>query len=147
MNAMMKMFSVGLWLALTAFSGCGNREPFDLVPCSGKITYDDGTLISAEGNSIIVLTFLPQTPPPHGKVCPRPGVANVNLKDGTFAFVSSHKVGDGLTVGKHKVVISTDVRQNVPKGVPREYNNPDQTPLEVNTTRQPFLLTIHKPKS
>jgi len=130
-------FSVLLW-------GC-SREPFTMVKASGKITYEDGTLIPAEGN-YVQLTFYSQTPPRDPKTHPRPGTAEVNLADGTFACVTSHKYSDGLTVGKHKVVVSADVLQEVPKGVPPEYNDPAKTPLEVDTDQQPFVLKMKQPK-
>ena len=33
------------------------------------------------------------------------GKTNVNVQDGTFSAVSSHRANDGLAVGRHKVVI------------------------------------------
>jgi len=133
----------GVLAAMVLLSGC-RREPFTLVKASGRITYEDGTLIPAEGN-YVRLTFYPQTPPRDPKTHPRPGVAEVNLADGTFSCVTSHKYGDGLTAGKHKVVVSTDVLQQVPKGVPPEYNALTTTPLEADTANLPILLRIKKP--
>lgn len=125
-------------------SGCGG-EPFSMVKASGKITYEDGTLLPAKDN-FVRLTFFPQTPPLDEKTHPRPGSADVHLEDGTFDFVTSHKYRDGLTVGKHKVVISTTYMHEVPKGVPPEYNDPNKTPLEVDTAQQPFMLKVRKPR-
>ena len=129
---------------LALLAGCGSPEPFELVKVSGRITYEDGTLIPAEGN-YVRLTFYPQTPPLDPRTHPRPGIAEVNLQDGTFSIATTRRWGDGLTSGKHKVVVSTDVLQVVPKGVPPEYNDPDRTPLVVDTANQPFELKIRKP--
>ncbi len=112
---------------------------------SGKICYEDGTLIPSEGN-YLRLTFYSQTPPMDSKTHPRPATAEVNLQDGTFTCATTHRFGDGLITGKHKVVISTDVLQGVPKGVPPEYNDLNKTPLLIDTDQQPFELKIHKPK-
>ena len=130
---------------LALLAGCGSPEPFELIKVSGKITYEDGTLIPAEGN-YVRLTFYPQSPPLDSKTHPRPGTAEVDLLDGTFTCATTRRSGDGLTAGKHKVVVSTTVLQVVPKGVPPEYNDPDRTPLEVDTAQQPFELKIRKPQ-
>ena len=129
---------------LALLAGCGSREPFELVKVSGRITYEDGTLIPAEGN-YVRLTFYPQTPPRDPRTHPRPGTAEVNLQDGAFSRATTHHWGDGLTVGKHKVVISTIALQQAPKGVPQEYNDLHHTPLEVDTANVPFHLKIRKP--
>ena len=71
----------GLALGSLLAAGCGSREPFELVKVSGRITYEDGTLIPAEGNSVR-LFFYPQTPPRDPKTYPRPGTADVNLGTG-----------------------------------------------------------------
>lgn len=133
-------FVAGMLLA----GGCGANEPFPLVKVSGRITYDDGTLIPAEGN-YVRLTFYPQTPSLDPKTHPRPGTAEINLADGTFSCATTHHWGDGLTRGKHKVIISTDVLQAIPQGVPSEYNSLQRTPLEVDTSEQPFELRIRRP--
>ena len=132
-------------LILVLLAGCGG-EPFPMVKASGKITYEDGTLLPAQDN-LVRLTFLPQTPPLDAKTHRRPGIADVNLDDGTFECVTTHRYGDGLIRGKHKVVISTLVRQQAPEGVPPEYNDPEKTPLEVDTANLPFHLKIRKPSS
>ena len=41
------------WLLL---AGCGNEEPFDYVKVSGRVTYEDGSLIPAEH---LMLEFVP----------------------------------------------------------------------------------------
>ena len=74
----------GLCLWLLSAAGCGSQEPFAMQKVSGKITYDDGTLIPSEGN-YLRLTFYPQTPSLDSKTHPRPATAEVNLKDGTFS--------------------------------------------------------------
>ena len=130
---------------LALLAGCGSPEPFELVKVSGRITYEDGTLIPAEGN-YVRLTFYSQAPPLDSKTHPRPGTAEVDLQDGTFSIATTHRWGDGLTAGKHKVVVSTTVLQQVPKGVPPEYNDMTKTPLEVDTAQQPFELKIRKPQ-
>jgi hypothetical protein len=133
----------GLALGSLLAAGCGSREPFALVKVSGRITYEDGTLIPAEGNCVR-LVFYPQTPPRDSSTYPRPATADVDLRDGTFSVVTTHRWGDGLTVGRHKVVLCMAVLSAVPKGVPAEYNDMIKTPLEVDTSKAPFHLKIRK---
>lgn len=99
----------GLLLAVAA--GCGSSEPFELLPVSGKVTYGDGTLISA---ARIRLEFTPQVKPRDPKTHPRPGSAEVNVADGTFSVATTHKYGDGLVVGRHKVELFRYDDQEVP---------------------------------
>ena len=74
-------------------AGCGGGDPFSYVKVSGKVTYEDGSLIPVES---LELTFFPQSGPIDPKTYPRPGLAGVDKATGTFSFVTSHKAGDGL---------------------------------------------------
>jgi len=129
-----------LWLA-----GCGGSQPFSTVPVSGKVMYEDGSLIPAPQ---IQVMFVPQVPPVDKKTYPRPGLAYVNPKDGTFANVTSHQPGDGVVVGRAKVVIKTlDERGNPTAHVPKAYQEVSTTPLEVEVSQQnrEFVLKVKKP--
>jgi hypothetical protein len=119
-------------------TGCSD-EPFSMKKVSGQITFEDGTPLP-EG---VWVWFYSLTPPIDAKTHPRPGVAYPD-GHGKFDFVTSHKWGDGLVVGKHKVVIATNQRGAVPAGVPREYNDENKTPLEVDTADAPFDIKVRK---
>lgn len=135
------------WVAccsLLLLAGCGARDPFSYVPASGKVTYEDGSLIPVDP---LVLTFDPQSDPIDGKTYPRPGMAIVDPSNGTFNSATSHKVNDGLVRGRHKVTLGTVGRKPIAASiVPKEYGDRAKTPLEVDTTRQPFELKVRKPK-
>jgi hypothetical protein len=123
--------------------GCSD-EPFDYVKVSGKVTYEDGSLIAAER---IQVTFLSQSGPLDAKTHPRPGLAEVNVDDGTFEEVTSHKFGDGVVPGKHKVlVVATDMNGSPLPVIPPAYANAKQTPHEVDTADTPFHFKVRKPK-
>ena len=131
-----------LALSLSSLTGCGSGDPFSYAQVSGKITYDDDTLIPEN----LILKFHPQSAPLDTKTYPRFGSAAVDKTTGTFDTVTSHKFGDGLVRGKHKVtVLATDLRPLPPNLVPREYSDPDKTPLVVDTAEQPFVLRVKKP--
>jgi hypothetical protein len=125
-------------------AGCGSGDPFGYAQVSGKLSYEDGTLIPIDN---ITLTFYPQAAPIDAKTYPRPGMATVDKTTGAFGNVTSHKAGDGLVRGKHKVTITDANRKPLsPSLVPPEYADPEKTLIEVDTNQQPFVLKIRKPK-
>jgi hypothetical protein len=107
--------------------------PFDLVPVHGKVSYEDGSLIAADS---ILVTFEPVLDGPKSNIAPPGGQTNVNVQDGTFAAVSSHRANDGLVVGRHKVVVVA-FKKNASgstapsNSVPAIYRNMSTTPLEI----------------
>jgi len=130
-------------LALLWAAGCG-AEPFGMARVHGKVTYEDGTPIKAFRIRVI---FNPQVKAIDAETFPRPGEATVNAEDGTFDTVTTHKYGDGLVVGKHKVqVISLDERENTTNAVPAVYRDAATTPLEVDVRSGmgPIELKIKK---
>ena len=80
-----KMFYVVILVCLI-FTGCGGHG---FVPASGKVTFDDGTLVTGGGIAFVTETFMAD-----GKI----------NSDGTFTL-SSLKPGDGLPPGTYKVTI------------------------------------------
>ncbi len=128
----------GLGAALAA--GCGGAEPFATVPVSGSIKYDDGSLIPAKR---IAVVFVPQVEAADAKTHPKQGRAQVNAADGTFAYVTSHRPGDGVTVGRNKVlVMSYDDQNNLTADVPKAYHSVETTPLEVDVGRDTRELPL-----
>ena len=134
------------WFAsalLVLQTGCNSENPFEQVQVAGTVTYEDGSMIPGE---YVELQFLPQAPPLDERTHPRPGRAAVRTSDGSFDTVTSHKYGDGIAAGKHKVLVFSFDAQRRPTGtVPREYTQASTTPLEVDTAQAPFRLTIKKP--
>jgi hypothetical protein len=129
-------------VALLAIAGCGSKEPFDYTKVSGTVKYDDGTLIPAES---IEVTFYPQAEPKDAKTHPRPGTATVNVADGTFNAVTSHKPNDGVVPGPQKVTVQTFDKNHEPTDIlPPEYTNVNTTPLTVDTANTPFTITVKK---
>ena len=131
-------------VVLLGVAGCGS-EPYSMVPVSGKVTYDDGSVIPA---TRIRVVFNPQAEAIDPATHPRPGEANVNVADGTFSEATSHKYGDGVTVGKHKIqVISLDEMENETDAVPEIYRRVETTPLEFDIDKGSdyIELEIKKP--
>ena len=131
-------------LCLLMLAGCGSRDPFSYVQVSGKVTYEDGSLIPADP---LVLTFYPQSAPLDEKTHPRIGTALVDKTTGTFSSATSHKADDGLVRGKHKVTLTSPADPLVPAIVSAEYTDPATTPLEVDTAVLPFELKVRKPST
>src|SRR5687768_10709482 len=93
--------SVTLLCALVFAAGCGSKEPFSHAKVKGSVKYEDGSPIQAHR---VKVTFYPQAPPKDEKTHARFGVAFLQ-PDGTFSDVTSHKAGDGIVVGEHKVTV------------------------------------------
>ena len=131
-------FLLSLLSALTA--GCGgSSSPFDYVKVSGKISYEDGTPIPAQGIKLIFDSLAPPVKNAH----PRPGSVTVG-PDGQFSDVTSYKYADGLVPGKHKVSLLYATDANGKLLVPREYTQGNTTPLEVDTADAPFDIRVPK---
>jgi hypothetical protein len=132
-----------LAILLVATGGC-RRHPYACVPVSGKVTYEDGSLIPAEK---IRLVFISQAPPDDPKVPPRDGAAIVDVKTGTFDFARTFAAKDGIIAGEHKVLVQCfaghEARRDL---VSSQYDDRNNTPLKVNTSQSPFELKVRKPE-
>jgi hypothetical protein len=144
---MAKLFGrLTCWVAgfslIAIIGGCSRGEPFDYVKVTGTATYEDGSLIPGER---VVVTFLPQAAAIAPAMHPRPGIAEVDVKSGRFDCVTSHKYGDGIVPGKHKVLIQSiggPLRRTA--AVPVGYTSADKTPLVVDAQDTPFHFRIPK---
>jgi hypothetical protein len=124
-------------LLALSFIGCGGSSgPFDFVPVSGKVTYEDGSPIPIAGMRI----YFHSLEPPKDGMHVRPGVGSV-AADGTFKEITSYKFADGLAFGKYKVSLVTNDTK-----VPKDYTTPEKTPLQVDITESGQVLEIKVPK-
>ena len=134
--------------ATVACGGCGSDMPFDLVPVSGKVTYEDGSLIAADR---ILLTFNPAAAPTGPMTAPG-GTAQVNVADGTFAAVTTRRTNDGIVPGRYRVAVvpfGKDAKGN-PRptaAVDAKYQKESTTPLEieVDSADQFIEIKVSKP--
>ncbi len=136
--------AVGLLALVVLVSGCSG-EPYAYTQVSGRVTYEDGTVIPAPK---VKVAFISQTPPADPKTHPLPGVAEVDPKTGDFKVVTSHTYNDGVVPGEHKVLVEAiaenDARLPL---VPPEYADVNKTPLHVNTKDSPFTIKVPKPQA
>jgi hypothetical protein len=140
-------FASALIAALCIFAsttGCGSKVPFDFVPVHGKVTYEDGSLIPADS---ILVTFNPIVVKEKGKFVPPGGRTDVNVQDGTFSAVSSHRKDDGVAVGRHKVVVVAFAKgpngSSAPSSaVPPIYRQESSTPLEIEVESEDQFLDL-----
>jgi hypothetical protein len=130
-------------MLMIALTGCGSGNPWSTVEVSGKITYEDGSVIPAQS---IKVFFASQAPPADAKTFPRQGSVGVNTADGSFDKITTYKYGDGLIPGKHKVVVTAyDGGRDLSPKVPKEYTTVATTPLEIDTADVPLEIKIRKP--
>ncbi|MEO2045313.1 MAG: hypothetical protein ABGX16_01920 [Pirellulales bacterium] len=138
-----------LVLLSTLLSGCGEKVPFELEAVSGTITYSDGSFVKADQ---LLLKFVPQGIQAIGRDAPRSAETFAELADGTFTDFTTWKHGDGVMVGRHKVVVmslrvgSHGVGEPT-NAVPTCYHKANKTPLEVEVIsggENSFSLEIEK---
>jgi hypothetical protein len=132
--------SLAAALALAAVSGCGGSNPYPVEKVSGKITYEDGSLIPANRLRLI---FCSQAATVDPKTPPHKGEAEVNPKTGEFGSVSTFGFRDGIIRGEHKVFVEA---VGARKLVPDKYASERTTPLKVNSSESPFTLKVPKPQ-
>jgi hypothetical protein len=124
-------------------AGCSGGNPYDMVAVSGTVKYEDGSLIPAE---TIILKFEPQAQSLDAKTHPRKAFGRVDVATGAFDTITTHKYGDGIVAGKHKVLIMSSTKEGkITKLVPNEYMSSADTPIEVDTADQPFEIRVKKP--
>lgn len=140
MLSVSKRLAICVPLACWITAGCSSSSPFDYVPVSGRVTYEDGSPIS--GGCRLEFTALDAQP--IGTAHPRVGLAVVNAS-GEFDCVTSYKYGDGLVPGKHKVVIRGATDQRGKPAVAKEYGTVQTTPLVIDTADVPLEIKIPKP--
>jgi hypothetical protein len=128
---------------LLLLAGCRGSRPYSCVPVSGKVTYEDGSLIPADQ---IHLIFLSLAKPIDLKTTPKNGLADAKGRSGEFEFATTFAFRDGIIVGQHKVVVQC-IRggQLMRDLVPAEYGDAAKTPLTVRSGESPFALTVPKP--
>jgi hypothetical protein len=128
-------------LALTLIGCSDGSNPFNSVPVSGKVVYEDGTAIPVQS---MMLYFYSEEPPKEG-MHPRPARVGVGA-DGTFKEITTYKLNDGLVLGKHKISIVCQENGKPSKKIPKECSNPTATPLEIEVTHSGQVLEIKVPK-
>jgi hypothetical protein len=143
MRRLRKSLMVG-WLGCWGLvsSGCNRGgSPFDYIPVSGRITYEDGAPIPAGG---IRLGFAIQGVPPKDGAFPAQADAVVDA-EGNFPRATSYKYGDGLIPGKHKVTVYYATDAGGKLLVPKDYTNPETTPLMISTDELPLVIKVPRP--
>jgi len=124
------------------FGGCGgNGSPFTSVPVSGRVTYEDGSAIPVAGMKI----YFHSLEPPKGDMHPRPGIGSVGA-DGSFSDITTYKYADGVVLGKNTVTLVCEEGGKLTTKIPKQYEHPESTPLQVEITKSGQVLEIKVPK-
>lgn len=126
---------------LLSLLGC-NNAPFDIVPVSGDVAYEDGSPIPSDG---FKLKFVPQASSPDGKNFPRVATAEVG-SDGTFDAATTYKYEDGLVPCEQVVYFQIGGAMNGKSPlVPPEYQSSKTSPLTIDVANN-RRLEIRVPK-
>jgi hypothetical protein len=108
------------------------------------VTYADGTILPAEGLQIV---FYPQNVATDVRNRARAGRAVVDGRTGMFSSVTSRKAKDGLLRGRHKVTLHLPEAASEQLGqvFDPEYSDVSRTPLSIDVTTVPIVISIEKP--
>ncbi|MGO9115014.1 MAG: hypothetical protein ACLP9L_37865 [Thermoguttaceae bacterium] len=124
-------------LMLVAAGGCGPS----CVPVSGKVTYEDGSLIPADRIMVVFLHAASAD-----KKARRDGETLVDVKTGTFNSVTTLVPKDGIIRGEHKVLIVCYREGRVaPDLLDKVYADPEKTPLTADSSKSPFEFKLPRP--
>lgn len=127
---------------LALLAGCSSSSsPFDYVKVSGKVRYEDGTPLPLKG---FVLKFYALDAPSIEGAKPRVAQASVDSQ-GNFDQVTSHKYGDGLIPGRHRVAFFYATDASGRSVVPEDYAMPGSSPLIIDTADAPLEIRVPKP--
>ena len=125
----------------TLLAGCQGGSPFDYVPVSGQVTFEDGDIIPAKG---MKLQFATVDIGPKGDMYPRPATASLDAQ-GRFNYATSYKHADGLVPGRHKVAIGYAKDAKGKLLIPKECTHLSTTPLVVDTDELPLKILVPRP--
>lgn len=139
------------WLLVftLVLAGCG-KPAFSLGKVSGKVAYDDGSVIPCDRMSV---TFHPQSLVHVGKQTSPYAQATVDVKTGEILSLTTLKPDDGALLGLHKVtIVALTMNQygGAPNGaVSEDYAQVSTTPLEfeVKAGTNVAQLSVKKPTS
>ena len=121
--------------------GCGSSAPFEYIPVSGQLTYEDGSTIPASG---MKLQFQAVDPPVVEGMHARVATADLNA-EGKFSEAWCYKFGDGLIPGKHKVAIGYATDKAGKLLVPKSATGLGTTEIFVDTAQLPLAIKVPKP--
>lgn len=129
-------------LTMQRVSGMRAPDIPNTKPVHGQVLYEDGSALPAE---ICELLFHPLDTPARGRS--RVGRAVVTGQQGEIKRVCYDAQYPGLPPRKYNVTISLPGQMALPLFIAgEEYGNPATTPLRVDTSREPVVLRIRKPK-
>jgi hypothetical protein len=116
-------------LVVTLLAGC-SKSPLDLVPVTGTLTYEDGTVPVGE---LRVVRFEPV-----GGFQSRTGprAATAELKDDGSFTAMTLRPDDGVVPGEYKIaLVFFKSRGSMEPILPDEYRQSDKTPLAPVTVK------------
>ncbi len=132
---------VFVFVLLGTCLGCGGSNPFEYIPVSGQLTYEDGSIIPAPG---MKLQFQAVDPPVVEGMHARIATADLNA-EGKFKEATSYKFGDGLIPGKHKVAIGYATDKSGKLLVPKSATGLGTTEIIIDTASLPLEIKVPKP--
>jgi hypothetical protein len=112
-------------IVIPVFVGCGGA-PVDLVPVSGSVRFEDGTIPTGEVADIYFEPMADGDQPLR-----KAARGSIDPKDGSFQLTTVEP-GDGAILGSYKVILEVHKtylgRESL---IPEQYTDPETTPFQV----------------
>jgi hypothetical protein len=124
-----------------AASGCRKGYQAPTIHVSGKVTYEDGSLVPA--NRMVVSFLTPQKLIEENY--PPAATGQVDTRDGTFSELTTWEAGDGVIAGPHEVEVVRFGDEKDPGGIKAiDYRGGRVWPnkVEVTPEKTEFHITI-----
>ena len=135
----------GIVAILVALAACGCKKVAEAptIAVSGKVTYEDGSLVPANQ---IELRFLTQPELVQEKDYPTAATARVDTRDGTFREMTTWQHGDGVIAGQYDVEVIRYGDEDDPGGFEaKSYRGERVWPSKVTVPdKTEFHITIPK---
>ena len=134
------------WVAILAVLvvGCGKQQT-PIVPVSGTVTYDDGSVVPANQMEV---KFLTPAKLIEEESFPPDATARVDTRDGHFPEVTTLQHGDGLGIGQHEVEVVRYGDEANPGDLTAQVYRGDKvwpSKVTVGPGKNEFMITIPKP--
>lgn len=134
-----------LLLLASLLMGSTRADPNAYREVYGRVSYEDGTLVSATS---LVLSFIPDVPSSGSPTGLRTGTVLVDSRTGKFASRLGYRKDAGTVGTQYRVCVLAAPQVPLDKDIARpEYSDPQKTPVRVDVKQQPLDIKISRPST
>ena len=137
--------AIAALLVAVSAGGCKRSAQAPMIAVSGKVTYEDGSLVPANQLELRFRTTQPELF--QEKDYPATATARVDTRDGTFREMTTWQHGDGVIAGEYEVEVTRHGNEQDPGGFEAEMYRGDRVwPSKVTVAPDKTEFEIAIPK-